>query len=116
MNPELQPSEQAIETWTINFLPGGKEIISGKLTVTNQRLLYEMLYNVASMNTILDSAYAAQKGENLLISIPKSDIKNVSVEKSFFAKKALVTVKDGTTFTFSRGMMNIDPVVEAIKA
>ena len=41
MNITLQPGETKIDTWTLLYLPpnGGK--YNGKLTITNQRLLYD---------------------------------------------------------------------------
>ncbi|MEO7311254.1 MAG: hypothetical protein ABIX01_12705 [Chitinophagaceae bacterium] len=116
MNLELQPTEEVINTWTVIFLPKGGDKYNGKLTVTNKRLVYDMLYNIKSISNIVTSSYAVARGENSVIEIPKTDIIKVEVEKSFFAKKVHVTVTDGTVFTFSYGMMNIDPVAEAIKA
>ncbi len=116
MNIELQPLENIIDTWTVIFLPNSSVKYNGKLTVTNQRLVYDMLYNISSITEVIDSSYIAAAGENAQLEIPKSDIANVEVEKSFFQKKVTVTVKDGTQFVFSYGMMNIDPIAAAIKA
>ena len=47
MKITLQPGETAIDTWSIFYLPpnGGK--YNGKLTVTNQRLLYDAMFDVS---------------------------------------------------------------------
>lgn len=116
MNLVLQPLENLIDTWTVIFLPNNTVKYNGKLSVTNQRLVYEMLYNISSIQDVIDSSYLAEDGENAQLEIPKADIINVEVEKSFFQKKVIVTVKGGTKFTFSYGMMNVDPIAAAIKA
>ena len=50
------------------------------------------------------------------LEINKADITDVQAEKSFLAKKAIVTLNDGSKHVFNYGMLNIDKVVEAIKA
>jgi hypothetical protein len=40
----------------------------------------------------------------------------VSAEKSFLAKKILLTLKDGSVHTFNYGMMNIDKLLAVIQS
>ena len=49
------------------------------------------------------------------LQIDKSDITNVDVQKSFFSKKAILTLSDGSTHTFDYGALNIDKCVAAIQ-
>jgi len=39
----LRPGETAIDTWTLIYTPPGGGKYDGKLTVTNQRLLYKVV-------------------------------------------------------------------------
>ena len=47
MKITLQPGETAIDTWSLFYFPpnGGK--YNGKLTVTNQRLLYDAMFDIS---------------------------------------------------------------------
>jgi len=113
MEFQLQPGETKIDTWTLIYLPtnGGK--YNGKLTVTNQRLLYDAKFDI-SLKGVFTEAMFVKWGSEGYLEIKKSDIRNVETEKSFFAKKVILTLSDGSKHTFSYGVMNIDPVVEAI--
>ncbi|MBA2611029.1 MAG: hypothetical protein H0U95_03595 [Bacteroidetes bacterium] len=115
MKIDLQPSEEMIDTWTLIFLPTGGAKYNGKLAVTNKRLVYDAQFNVSTLADIYANSNMIKKPESNLLEISKSDITNVEVEKSFFAKKVIITVKGGNKFVFSYGMMNIDPVADAIR-
>ena len=110
MEISLQPDEAVIDTWTLFYVPpqGGK--YNGKLTVTNKRLLYDAKFD-ASLIGVLGNR-AAEGG----LQISKDDISEVEVKKSFFSKKAMVTLTDGSQHTFDYGAMNIDKCAEAIRA
>ena len=109
MNINLQPDETEIDTWTLFYVPpqGGK--YNGKLTVTNKRLLYDAKFD-ASLIGVLGHR-AAEGG----LEIGKDDIRDVEVKKSFFSKKAIVTLIDGSQHVFDYGAMNIDKCAEAIQ-
>lgn len=111
----LLPNEEVIDTWTLIYTPakGGK--YNGKLTVTNLRLLYDAKYDVSAKG-LLSEAMFVKWGSEGYLEILKADIGNVQVEKSFLAKKAILTLKDGSTHTFNYGVLNIDKVVDAINA
>ncbi|HEY0114363.1 MAG TPA: hypothetical protein VGB54_01450 [Allosphingosinicella sp.] len=110
MEIALQPAETRIDTWTIFYLPpnGGK--CNGKLTVTNQRLLYEAKFDATLIGVLGDRAAEG------FLQIDKGDIRDVEVKKSFFSKKAVVTLTDGSQHVFDYGAMNIDKCAEAIQA
>ena len=116
MKLELQPLEEMIDTWTLIFLPAGGAKYNGKLAVTNKRLVFDAQFNVSTLADIYANSKMITKTESNLFEIYKSDITNVEVEKSFFAKKVIITVKGGAKFVFSYGMMNIDPIAAAINA
>jgi hypothetical protein len=111
---DLENDEKVINSWTLLYTPpsGGK--YNGKLIVTNKRLLYDAKFDV-SAHGIVDEMLWHKKGSEAYISIPKDKIKSLSAEKSFFAKKAVLTLEDGKKHTFNYGMLNIDPVIKAIE-
>jgi hypothetical protein len=111
----LDPGETAIDTWTVLYVGPTGPKYNGKLKVTNQRLLYDAQFDMSAMGLISESLFVKWGSEGLIV-IPKARIKNAEVKKSFFAKKCLVTLDDGSVHTFNYGMMNIDPVAAAIQA
>ena len=115
MNIEMQPGETKIDTWSILYIPpnGGK--YNGKLTITNKRLLYDAKYDVSTKGLLSEAMYMKWGSEGFL-EINKTDIKNVEVEKSFLAKKAIVTLSDDSKHVFNYGALNVDKVAEAIKS
>jgi hypothetical protein len=115
MKFELQPGENAIDTWTILYIPPGGGKYNGKLTVTNKRLLYDAKYDVSAKGLLAEAMFIKWGSEGYL-EISKSDIKDVAVEKSFLSKKTIVTLSDGSKHTFNYGALNVDKVADAIKA
>ena len=111
----LLPDEQIIDTWTLLYVPPGGGKYNGKLTITNKRLLYDAKYDVSAKG-LLSEAMFIKWGSEGYLEIDKSAITDVQVEKSFLAKKAILTLTDGTKHTFNYGAMNIDKVVTAINS
>lgn len=111
----LFPDEQIIDTWTLLYTPPGGGKYNGKLTITNKRLLYDAKYDVSAKG-LLSEAMFIKWGSEGYLEINKSDITGVQVEKSFLAKKASLTLTDGSIHTFNYGALNIDKVVAAINA
>jgi hypothetical protein len=109
----LQAGEEIIDTWTIIYTPPGGGKYNGKLTVTNKRLLYDAKYDVSAKG-LLSEAMFVKWGSEGFLEINKSDIAAVKAEKSFLAKKALITLSDGSLHTFNYGVLNIDKVIEAV--
>lgn len=115
MQFQLQPGENKIDTWTILYIPpnGGK--YNGKLTITNKRLLYDAKFDVSAKGLLSEVLFIKWGSEGYL-EINKADIKDVQVEKSFLAKKAIVTLTDDSKHIFNYGALNVDKVAEAIKS
>ena len=111
----LEPNEAKIDTWTVLYQPpaGGK--YNGKLLVTNQRLLYDAQFDVSAKGMLDEALFVKWGSEAPVLIIPKARIAKVDVQKSFFAKKVLVSLDNGQVHTFNYGMMNIDPVAAAIQ-
>lgn len=110
MSEDLEAGEQELGHWTIFYVPPGGGKYNGKLTVTNQRLLYDAKFD-ASLGGVLVNATA--KGG---IQIDKSNIAKVEVQKSFFSKKAILTLSDGSKHIFDYGALSIDKCAAAIQA
>jgi hypothetical protein len=110
----MQPGESKIDTWTLIYSPPGGGKYNGKLTITNKRLLYDAQYDISAKG-LLSEAMFVKWGSEGYLEINKSDIADVQVEKSFLAKKTILTLSDGSKHTFNYGVMNIDKVVDAIK-
>ncbi len=114
MKIELLTDESTIDTWAIIYTTpdGGK--YNGKLTITTKRLLFDAKSDVPVKAFLPETMLAKCKRDGYL-EINKSDIKDMLVEKSLLAKKATLTLADGSKHTFNYGVLNIDKVVEAIK-
>ena len=111
MSLDLNAGEQVLGNWTLFYVPpGGGGKYNGKLTVTNQRLVYDAKFDASLLGTL---GNVAVKGG---LQIAKSDISNVDVEKKLLSKKAIVTLADGSKHTFDYGALNIDKCVAAIEA
>lgn len=112
---QLAADEQKIDTWTLLYVPPNGGRYNGKLMITNRRLCYDAQFDL-SVGGMLSETLFIKWGSEGYLEIPKQRITNVTTQKSFFAKKVLVTVDDGTVHTFSYGMMGgIDKVAAQIQ-
>lgn len=114
MKLELLPEEKKIDTWTILYNNPKGDKYNGKLTITNKRLIYDAQFDVSTSGIIEESLFM-KFGSEAYIVIPKSRIKSVDAEKSFFAKKAIITLDNNEKHVFNYGMLNVDPVIKAIQ-
>lgn len=112
---ELLADEQVIDTWTLIYTPPGGGKYNGKLAVTNKRLLYDAKYDVSAKGMLSEAMFVKWGSEGYL-EINKPEIKEVQIEKSFLAKKVVITLTDGSKHIFNYGVLNIDKVADAIKA
>jgi hypothetical protein len=115
MDIDLQSGESVLGNWTLFYRPpdGGK--YNGKLVVTDRRLLYDAKYD-ASIGGVIGEALLAKWGSEGFLEIDKSEIRDVEVQKSFFSKKAILTLSDGSKHVFDYGALNIDKAADAIRA
>lgn len=115
MKIELQPAEAIIDTWTIIYIPPGGGKYNGKLTVTNKRLLYDAKFDISAKG-LLDEALFAKWGSEGYLEINREQIANIAAEKSFLAKKVVLTLKDGSVHSFNYGMLNIDKLLAILQS
>lgn len=80
MKIALQPNETTIDTWSINYMSPDGKIAIGKLTVTNQRVLFLPQHDIDSLSL---SIYHKDR----MVILSKTDIKEVSTKKISFPKK-----------------------------
>jgi hypothetical protein len=111
----LQPGEVNLGTWTLFYLPPGGGKYNGKLTVTNQRLLYDAKFD-ATFRGMVAEAVTIKWGSEGYLEIDKRNIQSVEVQKKFLSKKCILSLTDGSKHTFDYGALNIDKTVAAIEA
>ena len=112
MAVSLCPGETEIDSWTLFYRPPNGDRISGKLVITNRRILFDAKFN-ASVAAALTNDYVKVDG---LLEIDKAHVTGVNVETKLLSKKVHLTLADGSRHTFDRGAMSPDPIVEAIRA
>jgi hypothetical protein len=114
MKITLQPGETAIDTWSLLYLPpnGGK--YNGKLTVTNQRLIYDAMFDV-SLKGLVSEAIFVKWGSEGYLYIDKDDIQSVDVTNKLLSNRCILTLRDGSHHAFDYRVMNIDKVAEAVR-
>jgi len=118
------------ETWTINYEPEAGGRLTGKLTVDDEQLKFVALYdssNAEGLKIIAGAVggliatggrvrYGGNDDADLELTLPKSEITEVTTQKKLIAKRVIVTMKGGEKFTFNYGMLSIDKLAEAIEA
>ena len=113
-NIELESGESKLGSWTLNYKPPGGGRYTGKLVVTNARVLFD-----AQFDTSMTGAFKElliMSGSHGYLSIPKSSIQSTDVKSSFFKKTVTVTLGDNTAHTFDYGMLSVKKVAAAIQA
>jgi hypothetical protein len=113
MKPALAENENIINTWTIMYQPPSGGRFNGKLFVTNLNLFYDAQFDVSAQG-ILNELMFVQNGNKTWLRITKERIVKTEMKKSFFSKQVLITLDNGEVHTFNYGMLNVNPVYEAI--
>jgi hypothetical protein len=110
---DLEQGEQELGSWTMNYLPPGGGRYTGKLLVTDTRLLFDAKFDT-SLGGVMDQLMN-QYGDHGILSIPKSDISEVKKKSSFLKKQAIVTLTDGQEHVFDYGALSVDKVIAALQ-
>lgn len=120
---------QELGEWTINYLPEEGGRYTGKLTVTDEKLLFASLYE-SSNKTIVKAifldvgSFAAAGGHNVYrysnddearVDLPAAEIARVEATKKGLMKRAVVTMNGGQQFVFDYGMLSVKKLVETIQ-
>ena len=118
------------DTWAINYLPEDGGRLTGKLTVGADEVRFVTLYDSSNkeiLKGILGSvgAFAATGGHAVYIHntdtefevvLPRTEIASAEQAKKGMMKRAVITMKDGSVFTFDYGMLSTKKLVAAINA
>ena len=110
---ELAPGEQELGSWTLNYVPPEGGRYTGKLTVTDRRLLFDARFDTSLSGTLRELVIVA--GSHGYVAIEKSAIRNVEVKSGMLKKKVIVTLEDGREHTFDYGMLSVAKIAAAIE-
>ncbi len=113
---EMQPGETTLGRWTVYHESPGARARAGKLNVTDRRIVFEaqMTAGGGALRQLQQSASGAWRANNS-ISVDRSEVTGIEAQKGFFSKKVLVTLANGTTYVFNRGIMSVDPIMAALQ-
>ena len=107
---EYEPGETEIGSWTVNYKPPWGGRYTGKLFVTNQRLLYDAKFD-SSFTGMLEDLVTVTLGSEGHLIIPKDTIAQSEMKGR---SKVLVTLNDGSEHQFDYGIMNAKKIGAAI--
>lgn len=110
----LAEGERELGSWTLNYLPPGGGRYTGKLVVTDRRLLFDAQFDT-SVGGVLRQLIVFEGSQGYL-EIPKASIASVAVRSGLLSKRVIVTLADGTEHAFDYGMLSVKKVAEAIEA
>ena len=120
---------QELGEWIVNYLPEEGGRYTGKLTVTDEKVVFVSLYE-SSNKTIVKAifldvgSFAAAGGHNVYrysnddearVELPVTEIAGVKATKKRLLKQAVVTMQGGEEFVFDYGMLSVKKIVEAIE-
>jgi hypothetical protein len=112
MTFDLEAGERELGDWTLNYIPPDGGRYTGKLVVTDRRLLFDAKFDTSLTGTFRELIIFT--GSHGYLSIPKSSITGVDVKKSMLKKQVIVMVGDAE-HTFDYGMLSVDKIAEAIQ-
>ena len=125
--------EMLLGTWQINFIPLNQKgtRLLGKLYVTDKNLYLDVRFDTSFSGLLGEVATSAvnASGHSLLlfqeiinqwqdngyITIPKSEIEEVTEKKSFFKKTITIKLSDDSEYILDYGMLSVTKIAEAIK-
>ena len=110
---ELEQGEAELGSWTLNYIPPSGGRYTGKLIVSDRRVLFDAKFDTSLTGTLKE--LFIMSGSHEYLSIPKESIRSVEVKSSMLKKKVIVTLHDGTDHTFDYGMLSVDKVAAAIQ-
>ncbi len=110
---ELESGEHELGDWTLNYVPPTGGRYTGKLTVTDKRLLFDAKFDTSLTGTLRELLVVG--GSYGYLSIPKERVRSVDVKSSLLKKKVEVTLDDDSVHTFDYGMLSVAKIAEAIE-
>ncbi len=110
----MNTKEFIINIWSLIYSNKNGAKYSGKLTVTNKRLLYDAPFDGKSKE-LIDTSLLQNWNEKQYLIIDKERIQAIRFEKKVLANKAIITLDNGSEHIFNYGILNIFPIIEAIQ-
>lgn len=122
---DLEQGEEKVGKWTIFYLPptGGK--FTGKLLVTDRRILFQPLnprQDLSLANAIdslpVDGIVGRSKGaywDGKSLDILRADVRSIQKRRSGMMKQVLVTLADGQEFVFDYGVLSVDKLAATLE-
>jgi hypothetical protein len=113
--------------WTINYIPEGGRL-TGHLVVRDDEVTFKALYD-SSFKTVAKSigiavgalaasggglTYLRDNGEEAEIVIPCTSIARADEAKKGMMKRVVITLTDGTDYTFEYGLLGVKKLVAAV--
>jgi len=115
------------KSWTINYIHDDGRL-TGHLTVTDSEVAFEGLYD-SSFKTVAKNiglaagtlaasggnlTYLRENGEEAAIVIPAASIAGADEAKKGLMKRVVISLKDGTDYTFEYGLLGVKKLVAAV--
>ena len=110
---ELQPGEEMIDTWALQYSPPGGGCFDGRCTVTTRRIMYSSDLGQEIKLMLAEFMNPLQDSREYLV-IPKARITGMETIKTYREKKVILTLDNGQRHEFSYGALNIDRLVAAM--
>jgi hypothetical protein len=107
---DYEPGEQEQGSWTVNYRPPWGGRYTGKLSVTDRRLLYDATFDTSATGVLVDLVVGTDGSEGHLV-IPKARISDTSMKGR---SKVVVTLDDGSEHQFDYGIMSAKKIAAAI--
>ena len=127
----MEPDEQVLGKWAVNYLPPAGGRYPGHLQVTDRRILFAAQVEVGKLQPLivgavdsaavayaldLDPCHVTYEAGRLCLSIPKSHIDCVSPDCVLLDNCVSLTLKNnGSVHLFERGILPVNDVVHAIR-
>lgn len=116
------------DTWSINYIPAEGGRLTGKLTVGEDEVRFEALYDSSNANVIKGitkalGGFAATGGHGTVIHnsdsevevvIPRSLIARAEARKKGMMKRAVIILEDGQEMVFDYGLLSVKNLVDAL--
>ena len=105
--------EKIIDSWGVDYISQNGEKYKGQLTITNNRLMYDLnITGTPKSND--DKALFVQIGGDRYVMIAKEDINTIIISKKLFKKRVTIELNNRTKHIFDCGNFNIDSIAKAI--
>ena len=123
-------NEKLFGSWHLTLIPLSikRTRLGGKLFVTDKNLYFDVNFNimlwsevtVSTVSTSGNSLIISQEimnqwQDNGYITIPKSEITEVTEKISFFKKTVTIKLSDNNQYVFDYGMFPVTKIAEAIR-